>query len=110
MVTKGLIVRLEAKAGREDDVVAFLRGAVPLVEAEQQTVAWLAVRIGASSFAIVDVFPDAAGRNAHLAGPVASALLERAGELLSAEPEIQHVDVLAAKLPGAGRAHDQEDA
>ena len=61
MVTKGLIARLEAKAGKEDEVAAFLRDALPIVQGEQQTVAWLALRASESSFAIVDVFPDEAG-------------------------------------------------
>ncbi len=99
MVTTGLIVRLEAKAGKEEEVASFLRGALPLVEDEPQTVAWFAVRVGASSFAIVDVFPDEEGRDAHLAGAVAAALMEKAGELLAEPPAIEQVDVLAAKLP-----------
>ncbi len=99
MVTTGLIVRLEAQAGKEDAVAEFLRSAVPLVEGEPETIAWFAVRLGESSFAIVDVFPDDAGRQAHLAGPVAAALMSKADELLAEPPAIEHVDVLAAKLP-----------
>ena len=99
MVTKGLIARLEAKTGKEDEVAAFLRDALPIVQGEQQTVAWLALRTSESSFAIVDVFPDEAGRQAHLDGAVAAALIEAAGELLAAPPEIEPVDMLAAKLP-----------
>jgi quinol monooxygenase YgiN len=99
MVTKGLIVRLEAKAGKEEELAAFLLDAVPLVDDEPETVAWLAVRAGTSSFAIADVFPDDTGRQAHLDGPVAAALIERAGELLAEPPHIEQVDVLAAKLP-----------
>ena len=106
MVTKGLIVRLEAKAGREDDVAAFLAATLPLVEDEPETIAWLGIRIGASSFAIVDAFPDEAGRRAHLAGAVAAALGERAGDLLSEPPELQPVDVLGAKLPRAVGSED----
>jgi quinol monooxygenase YgiN len=99
MVTTGLIVGLEARAGKEQAVAEFLRSAVPLVESEPKTIAWFAVQIGASSFAIVDVFPDDDGRQAHLAGPVAAALMEKAGELLAEPPSIEQVDVLAAKLP-----------
>jgi quinol monooxygenase YgiN len=99
MVTKGLIVRLEAKAGKEDDLASFLVGALPLVREEPETVAWLAVRVSATSFAIVDFFPDEAGRDAHLGGAVAAALGESASELLADPPEIEQVDVLAAKLP-----------
>jgi quinol monooxygenase YgiN len=99
MITKGLIVQLHAKEGREEAVDEFLRTALPLVEAEPETIAWFAFRIGASSFAIVDVFPDEAGRRAHLEGAVAAALAEKAAELLSQAPLIESVDVLAAKLP-----------
>lgn len=98
MVTTGLIVRLEAKAGKEDELASFLRAALPLVEAEPETVAWFAVRTGDASFAIVDVFPDDAGRRAHLEGPVAAALGERAADLLREPPTIEQADVLASKL------------
>jgi quinol monooxygenase YgiN len=98
MVTKGLIVRLEAKPGTEEELASFLREARPLVQAEPETIAWFALRSGTASFAIVDVFPDDAGRQAHLEGAVAKALLGRAEELLVEPPEIQPMDVLAAKL------------
>lgn len=98
MVTTGLIVRLDAKPGKERELAAFLQGALPLVESEPQTTAWFALRIDASSYAIVDVFPDKAGRRAHLEGPVAEALNEKAPELLSGAPAIERVEVLAAKL------------
>jgi quinol monooxygenase YgiN len=99
MVSKGLIVQLEAAAGKEEELASFLIDALPLVEAEPRTVAWFALRTGASSFAIVDAFPDEEGRQAHLDGAVAAALIERAAELLAAQPQIEPVDVLAAKLP-----------
>ena len=99
MVSKGLIVQLEAAAGKEEELASFLVEALPLVDGEPQTVAWFALRTGASSFAIVDAFPDEAGRQAHLAGAVATALTEKADELLARQPQIESVDVLAAKLP-----------
>jgi quinol monooxygenase YgiN len=99
MVTTGLMVRLEAKAGKEEELATLVVGALPLVEDEPETVAWFALKIGATSFAIVDVFPDEAGRRAHLEGAVARALSERADELLADPPSVEHVDVLAAKLP-----------
>jgi quinol monooxygenase YgiN len=99
MVTKGLIVRLEAKPGMEEELAASLRDALPLVQAEAATTAWFALRAGTTSFAIVDVFPDDAGRQAHLDGAVAAALIGRAAELLAGSPEIVPTDVLAAKLP-----------
>jgi quinol monooxygenase YgiN len=104
MITTGLIVRLEAKAGKEEELAAFLLDAVPLVRDEPETVAWFAVRTAESSFAIVDVFPDEAGRQAHLGGAVAAALAERAPELLAAPPLIEQVDVLAAELPQRGES------
>ena len=99
MVTTALIVRLEAKAGKEEELAVFLRDALPLVQAEPETVAWFALRTADSSFAIVDAFPDEQGRQAHLEGAVAAALGARADELLAAPPEIQPADVLAARLP-----------
>jgi quinol monooxygenase YgiN len=99
MVTTGLMVRLEARAGKEEEVASFLVDALPLVEDEPETIAWFAIRAGESTFAIVDFFPDEAGRRAHLEGAVAAALGERAGELLAKAPTIEPVDVLAAKIP-----------
>ncbi len=98
MVTIGLIVRLDAQPGKEEELATFLVDALPLVEREPQTVAWFALKTSDSSFAIVDVSPDEAGRRAQLDGPVAAALVEKASELLVRAPEIERVDVLAAKL------------
>ena len=98
MVTVALLVRLEARPGRESDVEEFLRGGLPLVEAEPATTAWFGIRLGPSSFGVFDAFPDEAGRNAHLTGRVAAALGEKASELFAKPPTIERVDVLAAKL------------
>ncbi len=100
MVTVGLLVRMEAKPGKEGDVEEFLLGGLPLVQDEPDTVAWFAVRMGPSTFGIFDVFPDDAGRQAHLSGRVAEALMTRADELFAAPPAIEQLDVLASKLPG----------
>jgi quinol monooxygenase YgiN len=99
MVTTGLIVRLQAKAGKEEELAAFLVDALPLAQDEPETVAWFALRTAASLFAIVDAFPDETGRQAHLGGAIAAALTEQGAELLTAPPDIERVDVLAAKLP-----------
>jgi quinol monooxygenase YgiN len=99
MVTLGLLVRLEAKTGREEELENFLKQALPLVDDEPATLVWFAIRLGPSSFAIFDAFPDEEGRQAHLAGKVAAALMERAPQLLAEEPSIGRFDVLAAKLP-----------
>jgi len=98
-VSTALFVRLEAKPGKEAEVAEFLKGGLPLVEAEPATIAWFGVRLGPSTFAIFDAFPDEAGRQAHLNGKVAAALMEKAKDLLAEPPAIQKGDVLAAKLP-----------
>jgi quinol monooxygenase YgiN len=100
MTTKGLLVRLEAKPGREQEVENFLTGALPLVDDEPDTVAWFAIKLGPSTFGIFDAFPDESGRSAHLSGRVAEALMASAEDLFSAAPSIEQVDVLADKLPG----------
>ena len=101
MVTVGLLVRLAAKAGREQDLEEFLRSALPLVEDEPGTTAWFAFKLGSFSFGIFDAFPHEPARQAHLAGGVAAALMARAADLLAAPPDIQFVDTLASKLPQA---------
>ena len=100
MVKVALFVRLEAKPGKEKEVEAFLLGGLPLVQQEPATKAWFGIRLGPSTFGIFDAFPDEAGRQAHLTGKVAAALMAKAGELLAEAPVIEKVDVLAAKLPG----------
>lgn len=98
MVKVGLVVRLVAKAGKEEAVSTFLAGALPLAEAEALTVTWFALRSGKSTFYIVDAFAEDRGRDAHLNGPIAAALMANAADLLSEPPTIEKVDVLAAKL------------
>ena len=100
MVKVALYVRLEAKPGREHDVEAFLNSGLSLAEAEPATTAWFALRLGPSTFGIFDAFPDDAGRDAHLNGPIAAALMAKADELLASPPVIAKLDILAAKLPG----------
>ena len=99
MVTVGLLVRLEARPGKEPDVERFLEGGLALVNEEPDTTAWFAIRMGPSTYGIFDVFPSDAGRQAHLKGRVAEALMDQAGDLFSEPPDIGQIDVLAAKLP-----------
>lgn len=99
MITVGLLVRMEAKPGKEAEVESFLRGALPLVEQEPATTTWYAIRLGPSTFGIFDTFPDDSGRQAHLTGPVAAALMEKAPDLFTQPPVIEQIDVLASKLP-----------
>ena len=97
MVSVGILARMEAKPGKEDEVAEFLEGALPLVQEEPDTVTWYAIRIGQSEFGIFDTFEADSGRQAHLAGRVAEALMARASELFAGPPDIQPVDVLASK-------------
>jgi quinol monooxygenase YgiN len=98
MVKVALLARLVAKPGKEEEVAAFLAGALPLAQSEPATIVWFALRLSKSEFGIFDAFPDDAGRKAHLNGPIASALMAKAGELLAEPPQIQPVDLLASKL------------
>jgi quinol monooxygenase YgiN len=97
-VTKGLLVRFDALPGKEDEVMEFLETGRALVNQEPATTAWFAILFGPSTFGIFDVFPDDAGRDAHLSGPVAAALGEQTGTLFS-EPTIERLDIQASKLP-----------
>ena len=99
MVSEGLLVRLEAKAGKDREVEEFLRSALSIVQREPATAAWFAIKFGRSEYGIFDVFQDNAGREAHLAGPVARALMERRELLFEGQPLIQRLTVLAEKLP-----------
>ena len=98
MVQVALLVRLEAKPGKEQVLAEFLSGALPLANEEPQTTVWFALKIGPSTFGIFDAFPNEAGREAHLSGPIAAALMAKAGELLAEAPTIERVEILAAKL------------
>lgn len=100
MVKVALLVRLEAKPGKEQDVASFLESGLSVVQGEPATIAWFAIRLGPSTFGIFDAFPDESGRQAHLTGRLAAALMAKASELLAKPPEIEKVDVIAVKLPG----------
>jgi quinol monooxygenase YgiN len=96
-----LWVRLEAKPGKESELENFLRSGLSLAQQEPATTSWYALRLSSSVFGIYDTFPDDAGRQAHLNGPIAAALMQKASDLLSKPPSIEKVDVLAAKLPSS---------
>jgi quinol monooxygenase YgiN len=99
MISVGLFVRLEAKPGKEEELAAFLMQGLELAQQETTTPLWFALRLGAGSFAIFDAFADESGRQAHLTGPIAKALMAQAPHLLAEPPSIQPVDVMGAKLP-----------
>jgi quinol monooxygenase YgiN len=101
-VTKfALYVSLQAKPGKEGEVADFLRSALPLVSAEPDTRTWFAIQDGPSSFAIFDTFDDEEGRQTHLNGKVAAALMEKvkAGELFANAPKIRKLEIIADKIP-----------
>ena len=99
MIKVALLVRLEAKPEKAAEMESFLRGALPLVEQEPATLAWFGIRLGPTTFGIFDAFSDESGRQAHLSGKVAAALMAKAPELLAEPPVIEKADVLAVKLP-----------
>jgi quinol monooxygenase YgiN len=102
--TVALFVRLEAKPGKEDDLRSFLEQGLAMANQETTTPVWFALRISATTFAIFDAFADEAGRQNHLNGPIAKALMAQAPNLLAKPPVIERLDVLGAKLPGDKRA------
>ena len=91
----GLLVTLEARAGKEADAETFLRAAQPLALNEQATLKWYAIKIGPRKFGIFDTFANEAGRDAHLTGDIAKALGARAGELFEVPPQVDKMEVLA---------------
>ncbi len=99
MVNVGLFVRLEAKAGKEQEVTAFLNAGLELAQDEKFTPVWFALKLSPSTFAVFDAFEQEAGREAHLNGAIAKALMAKAPELLASAPTIEKLEVLGAKLP-----------
>ena len=92
----GLLVTLEARAGKEADAEAFLKSAQPLALNEKATLKWYAIKIGPGKFGIFDTFANEAGRNAHLTGEIAKALRARANELFATPPQVEKVEILAS--------------
>jgi len=99
MLKLSLFVRLEAKPGKENEVADFLQQGLQLAHEEATTPLWFALRLGPTTFAIFDAFENEAGRQTHLNGPIAKALMENASRLLATPPVIERVEVLGAKLP-----------
>ncbi len=98
MAKKGLFVRLEARVGKEAEVENFLNGGLDLVNEEPETTVWFALKFDDSTFGIFDAFEGESGREAHLNGKVAAALMAKADELFSSPPKIEMLDVIAAKI------------
>jgi quinol monooxygenase YgiN len=92
-----LLARLEAKPGKEQELADFIKSALPLAVAEPETVRWYALQLSPSTFGIFDTFQTEEGRDAHLAGDIAKALMAKAPELLATDPVIEKVSLLAVK-------------
>jgi|SRR5688572_11637741 quinol monooxygenase YgiN len=99
MIKYALFVRLEAKPGKEGDVEKFLETGLSLAQQEPATPIWFALRLGPTTFGVFDAFDDETGRQAHLNGAIAQALMAKADELFAAPLSIESIDVLGAKLP-----------
>jgi quinol monooxygenase YgiN len=97
MVKLALLVRLEAKPGKEKELGDLLVNSLSLAQNEPGTIHWFALRIGPSTFGIFDTFEKEEGRQVHLSGPIAAALVAKAPELLSQPPVIEQVELLAVK-------------
>src|SRR5262245_19220190 len=98
MLTLSLFARLEAKPGKEEEVAAFLLQGLQMANQETTTPLWFALRLGPSTFAVFDSFADESGRQAHLNGPIAKALMANAPNLLAVPPSIEKTEVLGAKI------------
>src|SRR5262249_30409149 len=100
-------VRLEAKPGREQEVADFLMQALQMADQEATTPLWFALRLGPSTFGVFDAFPDESGRQAHLNGPIAKALMAKAPKLLAVPPAIEKTEILGGKLAAAALSDRQ---
>jgi quinol monooxygenase YgiN len=99
MYTVALFARLEAKIGKEHEVAKFLETGLALANQETTTPIWFALRLGPTTFGVFDAFTDEDGRQAHLNGPIAKALMQQAPDLFAQPPAIDRIEVLGAKLP-----------
>jgi quinol monooxygenase YgiN len=98
-LTTGLRVLLTAKPEKKETVKKFLIGALPLAEGETGTISWYAIHWpGTDNFGVVDFFSNEEGREAHLQGPIAAALMASVEENLTGPPDIAKLEVLAAKV------------
>ena len=97
MVTVGILARLKAKHGKEQQVRDLLKQAEGLARNEPKTVVWYGFESPDGAFYIFDAFADDSGRQAHLQGPIAQALMKVAPELLAEAPDLKQVKVLAVK-------------
>jgi len=98
MLSLGLFVRLEAKPGKEKEVAAFLKQGLQMANQEPTTALWFGLQLGPSTFGVFDAFHDESGRQAHLNGPIAKALMAKAPDLFAVPPSIERTEILQAKV------------
>ena len=89
--------RMKAKPGKESDVEAFLKQGAEMAQKEKGTIRWFAIKEDDGAYSIFDTFDDEAGRDAHMHGEIAKALMSKASELFSEPPQIHKIEVLAEK-------------
>ncbi len=101
MIKLALFARLEAKPGKEADVAAFLEAGLAMARAETTTPIWFALRLSPTTFGVFDAFHNEDGRERHLSGPIAQALMAKAPELFASPPTIDRIEVLGLKNDGS---------
>jgi len=97
MAKQAIWVMLKAKPGKEADVEAFLKQGAEMSKDEPKTVTWYGVKIAPGVYGVFDTFDDEAGRDAHMNGEIAKALMAKAPELFSNELQIEKMEILARK-------------
>ncbi len=101
MIKLALFASLEAKPGKEADVAAFLEAGLAMARAETTTPIWFALRLSPTTFGVFDAFHNEDGRERHLSGPIAQALMAKAPELFASPPRIDRIEVLGLKNDGS---------
>jgi quinol monooxygenase YgiN len=97
MAKQAIWVMLKSKPGKEAEVEAFLAQGAKMSESEPETVTWYGVKIMEGMYGVFDTFDDEAGRDAHLNGEIAKALMASAPELFSNEIKIETMEILSSK-------------
>jgi quinol monooxygenase YgiN len=97
MAKYALYVSLKAKPGKTAEVEAFLKQGAQMSRAETGTVTWYGIKEDDGSYAVFDTFDDEAGRDAHMNGDIAKALMAKAEELFSNKLQIHKIQIVANK-------------
>ena len=97
MAKYALYAPLKAKPGKESEIEAFLKQGAEMAAEESGTTSWFGLKEGEGRYAVFDTFDDEQGRDAHMNGAIAKALMAKANELFAEPPRIHKIDVLASK-------------